>query len=110
MDEGLDLSSLRQITGGDKALEAELFAVFNESTSECLVSLRVAFDREDDAGWRDAAHALKGASGSMGAMMLHDVCREAQNAFKTEREAKQSLLHAIEVELERVQALLKALA
>ena len=110
MDGVIDLSSLREITGGDRALEVELFAVFIESTSECFVALRVAFDNEDHIAWREAAHALKGASGSMGANTLYEICREAQNEFQADLEAKQALLADIEKELERIRVKLQAFA
>lgn len=71
----LDREHLAQYTGGDAALEAELFSLLEgqiQALTEVLATTR------DEGAWRTAAHTLKGASRGVGAMALGDACAEAE--------------------------------
>jgi len=71
----LDRDHLARYTGGDAALEAELFALLDGQIEACLESLTQA----DEAGeWARAAHTLKGAARGVGAMRLGEACAAAE--------------------------------
>jgi len=72
----LDLDHLARYTGGDPALEAELFDLFTRQAESCLARLAEA-DGERD--WKDAAHTLKGAARGIGAMALGEACADAES-------------------------------
>lgn len=73
----LDLDHLSRYTGGDNALEAELFGLFTTQAETCVARLETASEAEE---WKAAAHTLKGASRGVGAMMLGEVCAAAETA------------------------------
>ncbi len=71
----LDRDHLAQYTGGDAALEAELFALLGTQIEACMAKLRQA---QAEAGWAEAAHTLKGAARGVGAMALGEACACAE--------------------------------
>ncbi|XBQ15134.1 MAG: Hpt domain-containing protein [Oceanicaulis sp.] len=73
----LDLEHLARYTGGDAALEAELFGLLDAQIEACLTALAAA---QAESGWADAAHTLKGAARGVGAMKLGDACAAAEAA------------------------------
>ncbi|MCC5996881.1 MAG: Hpt domain-containing protein [Oceanicaulis sp.] len=73
----LDRTHLATFTGGDPALEAELFALFEAQIEACIGRMSGAAPRDDQA-WRDAAHTLKGAARGVGAMALGEACAAAE--------------------------------
>ncbi|WP_233205041.1 Hpt domain-containing protein [Alkalicaulis satelles] len=72
----LDRAHLRRYSGGDAALEAELFALLESQMGACLAAMKAA---DDDEAWRRAAHTLKGASRGVGAMALGEACARAED-------------------------------
>lgn len=106
----IDLDNLRLISGGDVEMEKELFLVFKESSEVCINGLRSALAKGDDAEWKLQAHALKGNSFNLGAMVLGEICSKAQDAYKSPADEKQKLLVAIETELANLQVELDKLA
>lgn len=109
MDPSVDINNLRDITGGDTALENELFSVFLESAAECMAGLQTACARSDEIAWRNAAHAFKGISLNLGAMPLSALCKNAQDSYQTSLSEKQAMLAMIQSELERVRAAVEQL-
>lgn len=73
----LDRAHLAQYSGGDAALEAELFALLEGQIEACTQRMAQAAPGEDQA-WRDAAHTLKGAARGVGAMQLGEACAAAE--------------------------------
>jgi HPt (histidine-containing phosphotransfer) domain-containing protein len=71
----LDRKHLARYTGGDAALEAELFGLLIGQIEACVAQLRAA---QAEAGWTQAAHTLKGAARGVGAMALGDACAAAE--------------------------------
>ena len=106
MDQPICFDNIREITGGDAALEAELFRHFFDSVNDCLTDLRGALEAGDEASWRGASHALKGVALNVGAQPLSELCRRAQNDSAAAPAAKHYMLAGIEAELERVRAVL----
>lgn len=73
----LDLDHLARYTGGDEALEAELFALFEQQVENCLARM---IETGDVDVFMTAAHTLKGASRGIGAMKLGAACAGAEQA------------------------------
>lgn len=71
----LDLAQLETMTGSDAALAAEALGIFRQSADLWSRMLDPAAEAEQ---WADAAHAIKGAARSVGAMELGDVCETAE--------------------------------
>ncbi len=75
--EVLDRAHLALYSGGDAALEAELFALLEGQIDACTGRMARAAPGDAQA-WRDAAHTLKGAARGVGAMQLGDACEAAE--------------------------------
>ncbi len=76
-DSPVDFAHLAAYTGGDRALEAEIFELFREQTEMWLRLLAVEAAIED---WRAAAHTLKGSARGIGAFALAECCEAAEAA------------------------------
>jgi HPt (histidine-containing phosphotransfer) domain-containing protein len=74
----LDHQRLESFTQGDAALEAELVALYVETAHLYLARLRRAGD--DAVAWQRAAHALKGASANIGAVLVARLAAEQEQA------------------------------
>ncbi|MER2519085.1 MAG: Hpt domain-containing protein [Bdellovibrionales bacterium] len=105
----IDLKNLREISGGDCALETQLFKSFLSSADEGLAGLKEAQQKDDAPLWRRHAHAMKGISLNLGANPLGDLCRKAQDNYRADSEEKVAMLTQIETELNKVQTQLNAL-
>ena len=93
----VDVDRLHGFTQGDAALEAELAALYVETAQLYLARLRRAGD--DAAQWQRAAHALKGASANIGAVVV------ARLAAEQEQERPSiAALRALEAEVAAVAA------
>lgn len=102
MIDAVDLTNLRTITGGDAAVEHELFSIFLESSAECLTALQNNKHAAGSDEWRRQAHAFKGISHALGAMLLGDLCRDAQHCPPENLDEKARLAEAITIEHARV--------
>jgi HPt (histidine-containing phosphotransfer) domain-containing protein len=105
----LDLSNLREITGGDSGIEKQLFQAFLESSEECLAALAGGWQSGKEEVWRKQSHALKGSALNLGAIPLGEICKEAQDSFEAPPEKKQALLASIQAEYAEVKEELKKL-
>ena len=72
----LDLPHLQSFTGGDRALEDELVALYLATAGSYVGRMRAALD--DRVAWTGAAHALKGASANFGAVTLAALAARAE--------------------------------
>jgi HPt (histidine-containing phosphotransfer) domain-containing protein len=104
MTQAIDLTNLHEITGGDIAVECELFDVFLQSSEECIAGLKSSLDVSKHEDWRKQAHAFKGTSLNLGAFELGRLCKEAQDNSQASLEQKHTMLAAIETEYDRVKA------
>jgi len=77
----LDVERLASFTQGDPALESELAALYIETAQLYLARLRRAGD--DAAEWQRAAHALKGASANLGAVVVARLAAEQEQSAPT---------------------------
>lgn len=75
MSQTIDLGQLEMMTGGDAALAVEALGIFRQSAE---VWMKVLDPSADPEQWADAAHGIKGAARSVGAMPLGDACEIAE--------------------------------
>lgn len=73
-----DQKHFDHMTGSDAELQAEIIALFRGQAPQVDVHLR-----PDIAGWRDAAHLLKGSSRGIGLFVLADACEAAEGATES---------------------------
>lgn len=101
----LDGAHLHRYTGGDIALEVELYGLLRGQINSTLDAL--ARTGEDAVLWQRLVHTLKGAARGVGAMALGDVCAHNEDragdpaALAAIRLVAGHTLAAIDTELER---------
>ena len=71
----IDLEHLEKYVAGDSALRDEILTIFAKQAEMLSNQFSVPSSDED---WRNAAHALKGASRGVGSWALGDLCEEAE--------------------------------
>jgi HPt (histidine-containing phosphotransfer) domain-containing protein len=98
----VDLVHLRRFTLGDADLERELAALFRDSCTTYVGAMAVA---ADDRAWSEAAHGLKGAARSIGALHLGDLAEQAEQAGLARRP---SMLASLQAEAAAAQSWLEA--
>ncbi|MCP2678357.1 Hpt domain-containing protein [Maricaulaceae bacterium NA33B04] len=96
----LDRDHLAQYTGGDAALEAELFGLLTSQIDNCTAKMR---DADQPQAWKDAAHTLKGAARGVGAMALGEACAQAET-----RPHDEAALDAVLAEAEKTREAMAA--
>lgn len=86
--EGLDLSYLNSISGGDKEFEKDMMQSLLSEMSEKMTALAVAIQADETKSIRLQSHSLKNLAGIIGVPSLVDrfkeietVCEEAPNAY-----------------------------
>ncbi len=99
----VNLSNLRDITGGDAEIEKELFQAFLDSAQDCLSALAASCAPDEVETWRKQSHAFKGISYNLGAEALGDICRTAQDSASSDINEKRVMLAAMQHEFARVQ-------
>lgn len=95
MTDPVDLTNLRDMTDGDKVLEASLFQEFYRAGDASIAQLEAALTHEDNEAWRKAAHAFKGVSLNLGANRLGELCKQGQDCFETAADVKRALLDEV---------------
>lgn len=98
----LDRAHLALYSGGDAALEAELFGLLQDQIEACLARMSQAAPGADQV-WRDAAHTLKGAARGVGAMQLGEACAAAE-ACPLDRDALEALIKAAQAARDAMRA------
>jgi HPt (histidine-containing phosphotransfer) domain-containing protein len=71
----IDLEQLKLMTGADAALAVEALGIFRQSAD---MWARLLDPQAEPGQWADAAHGIKGAARSIGAMALGDACDTAE--------------------------------
>ncbi|MGE4351951.1 MAG: Hpt domain-containing protein [Bdellovibrionales bacterium] len=107
MTEAVNLENLREMTGGDSALEKELFDVYVSSSDDCLKALEANQGAGQEETWRTQAHAWKGMSLNLGAEPLGQLCAQAQMNHLATPEEKAKMLEAIKAEYDKVKQFLE---
>lgn len=77
----LDLGHLSAMTGGDTELSLEVIEIFRE---QAQLWSRLLDPQGEASQWADAAHTLKGASLSLGALKLAAACERAETAGRAD--------------------------
>ena len=77
----IDLEHLDRYVAGDLTLRDEILGIFEEQAD---MWTRMLDPNAADAAWKDAAHALKGASRGVGAWDVGDICAEAEKLIGEE--------------------------
>jgi HPt (histidine-containing phosphotransfer) domain-containing protein len=100
------LESLRQLNQpGQPDIVREVLTVFLADAPGRVAAIEQAIRASDAPAIQRAAHALKGASGSIGAMTLQAHCRELEDSAKAARlERTPELGRGIHEEWARVRA------
>jgi PAS domain S-box-containing protein len=78
----VDLTALRELTGGDTDFQRELLETFITSGDQCLADIRDAHRIGDLDTVRKRAHALKGASANIHAVGLAAAASSLENAVR----------------------------
>lgn len=79
VEEPIDLAHLARYTGGDRKLNCEVFRLFVEHCARSVPTLSATLEARDGRGWRETAHALKGAAAGIGAFALADCAGKAES-------------------------------
>jgi HPt (histidine-containing phosphotransfer) domain-containing protein len=103
----VDLGQLRTMTGGDAALAAEAIGIFRQSAD---LWGRMLDPKSDPDHWADAAHAIKGAARSVGAMDLGDACEAAEKLGRSGAATPAQAAVAISAVKDRLGEAIEALA
>lgn len=104
----LDRDHLGRYTGGDAALEAELYGLLRGQIHSTLDAL--GRTGGDEQLWRRLAHTLKGASRGVGAFALGEACAQAEDrphdaaALDAIRKASVATIEAIDAALVKLKA------
>ena len=72
----IDLDHLNRYVGGDKALTAEIFSLFQHQVE---MWGRALVPETDDDTWMSVTHSLKGTAKAIGAVNLAQLCEKAEN-------------------------------
>ncbi|MDE3061265.1 MAG: response regulator, partial [Pseudomonadota bacterium] len=83
-DAPVDMEQLHAFTDGDPQEEKELSALFLDQAQAMIAILKASTSGNDFDAWKSAAHRFKGASGNLGAMKLHHLCKRAEMHFEDE--------------------------
>ena len=71
----IDRTHLLQMTGGETELASEIIEIFKHQAE---IWSRLLDPRQPAARWADAAHTIKGAALSLGAVRLARICERAE--------------------------------
>lgn len=84
----VDMDHLARYTGGDVAVQAEVFALFRE---QAVLWMRLLEPDATDDAWSSAAHTMKGAARGIGAFALGDACEAAEGLMGPEARVRRSV-------------------
>ena len=97
----IDLEHLEKYVVGDASLRDEILSIFYDQAE--TLTARLDADAGDEE-WKDATHALKGASRGVGAWRLGDLCEEAEELvgeYQSKVSKRTALLDAIRTQTAR---------
>ena len=105
------LDELLESTGGDRGFLAELIGTYLDDSPRQIAALRRAVEAGSAEDVARAAHALKGASASLGAAGLSERSRTLEYAARAgDLDGALDAVSAIESEFEAVAAALRSVA
>ena len=103
----VDLAHLARYTGGDRALNSEVFKLFDGQTTEMVERLRSVLAARDLKTWKEITHTLKGAARGIGAFPFADACAQAEPLDLAGTEVA-TVLDTIEARAKDVQGFIRA--
>ena len=96
-------AALRELFAEEPAGEFERFLSSYLATAErCLKELRAALDAAQHDAVQFSAHALKGASGNIGAYRMAELCQRMMDAARPDATECRAALAQMETELTRL--------
>ncbi len=97
-----DMDHALDITGGDTEFLKELVELFNADCPQKLNVISKALEDKDFKTLDEAAHSLKGASGNLGLICLHELSLKLEKMGKSENiDEADETFKELEEELER---------
>lgn len=109
MNDPVDLTHLRELTGGDLGIEKKLFDIFISSGKECIKKLESNCVDGQNIEWRRETHALKGSAINIGAEKLANICEEAQDGSGAPLDKKSKILQKLKAEFDNTASFLKSI-
>lgn len=103
----IDLHHLSRYTLGDRALEAEVLALFAAQLPAMVDALQGA---RCDTEWRIAAHTLKGSARAVGAWRLAKLAEHAEQLGQTAAAGETAVIASIAAAAREAEASIAALA
>ncbi len=104
----VDMSALRELTGGDTEFERELVATFVASGDQCLAEILAALRIRDFDTIGKRAHALKGASANIHAAGLAAAASSLESAARAKQDQEiDGLVQEVTEKLKAVSAELR---
>ncbi|MEE8525981.1 MAG: ATP-binding protein, partial [Thermoanaerobaculia bacterium] len=100
---GIDLRVIADIHGMRPKMVAELVDNFLTTASHRVAAVRKAVERADDQALRKAAHSLKGSSGTLGAVLMSEICTDLETRGRRKSLAKVIAASGIEAEALRLE-------
>jgi HPt (histidine-containing phosphotransfer) domain-containing protein len=86
----LDQSHFAMMTGGDRALQGEVAALFRGQAEAWRAALIADF-----AEWREAVHKLKGSARGLGFWTLAEACEAAEGAAPDDAPGRLATVRAL---------------
>ena len=105
----VDLTNLKQNTMNDDELLKEMVEIFIRDSRAQIENLRNNCDTGINDNWVEAAHALKGLAGSVGAKSMRGYCETAQNMNDSQVHEREETLRNIEIDFALVEDYLQDL-
>jgi len=99
----VDMQQIEAYAHGDRASQLQIVQLFMEHAHEMLEQLQSYCIDGVSKPWYDAAHLMKGSAANIGALLLYDLCNEAQDCISEGAARRSILLQKIEAELQRIE-------
>jgi histidine phosphotransfer protein HptB len=104
----VDLLRIQGLSEGDRGFEEEVIRAFVGDCSARLARLEAAIPAGDADAVRRDAHTIKGASGNIGTVTLHELARQLERVDLQESpEAAAEILDQLREEFEQVRGYLE---
>jgi polar amino acid transport system substrate-binding protein len=94
---GIDVTSALKRTGGNRKRYETLLRRFAQQQADAVEAVRKSLSSGDTATAERAAHSLKGAAGTLGAMAVSDAAAKAEAAIRTGQGIDPTLLSLSDV-------------
>lgn len=104
----LDLDVLRSLDGGQSGempdLIVELIDLYLNEAAVRIAAMRRAIDSNDEDGWKQAAHALRGSSSTLGARGIGRRCDELEQVGFSDVTTARSIFERLLIDCTQVRS------